>query len=142
MCLYARIGREPSDEGSMCDHASLSTGAGADQARSRGEVAGVPFARLRNMEREQAAKGPRHAGLALLGCCLAGCALVIAVAAGRGSSAAEAGALLRAMPAAQQCKEVAALQAQYPWVQAGTDFFDGSHVVCWARAAHLQGKGR
>ena len=55
------------------------------------------------MEREQAARGPRHAGLALLGCCLAGCALVIAVAAGRGSSAAEAGALLRAMPAAQQC---------------------------------------
>ena len=103
MCLYARIDRGPADEGSMCDHASLSTGAGADQARSRGEVAGAPFARLRNMEREQAAKGPRHAGLVLLGCCLAGCALVIAVAAGRGSSAAEAGALLRAMPAAQQC---------------------------------------
>ena len=35
-----------------------------------------------------------------------------------------------AMPAEKQCKVVAALQAQYPWVQAGTDFFDGSHVVC------------
>ena len=34
------------------------------------------------------------------------------------------------IPAAQQCKTVAGLQAQYPWVQAGTDFFDGSHVVC------------
>ena len=93
MCLYARIDHQPSDEGSMCDHASL----------HRSWSGSGPFARLRNMEREQAAKGPRHAGLALLGCCLAGCALVIAVAAGRGSSAAEAGALLRAMPAAQQC---------------------------------------
>ena len=35
-----------------------------------------------------------------------------------------------AMSAAEQCKQVAALQLQYPWVQAGTDFFDGSHVVC------------
>lgn len=35
-----------------------------------------------------------------------------------------------AMPAAEQCKIVAQLQLQYPWVQAGTDFFDGSHVVC------------
>ena len=29
-----------------------------------------------------------------------------------------------------QCQTVADLQQQYPWVQAGTDFFDGSHVVC------------
>ena len=34
------------------------------------------------------------------------------------------------MPAKKQCEEVAALQKQYPWVQAGTDFFDGSHIVC------------
>lgn len=34
------------------------------------------------------------------------------------------------MPAAQQCKLMESLQAQYPYVQAGTDFFDGSHVVC------------
>ena len=34
------------------------------------------------------------------------------------------------MSAAQQCQTVADLQQQYPWVQAGTDFFDGSHVVC------------
>ena len=35
-----------------------------------------------------------------------------------------------AMPAKEQCATVARLQQQYPWVQAGTDFFDGSHVVC------------
>ena len=35
-----------------------------------------------------------------------------------------------AMPPAEQCREVAKLQAMYPWTQAGTDFFDGSHVVC------------
>ena len=35
-----------------------------------------------------------------------------------------------AMPAKQQCEEGARLQAQYPWVQAGTDYFDGSHGVC------------
>ena len=35
-----------------------------------------------------------------------------------------------AMSAAQQCADVAALQQKYPWVTAGTDFFDGSHVVC------------
>ena len=34
------------------------------------------------------------------------------------------------MSAPEQCKQVAALQEQYPWTQAGTDFFDGSHVVC------------
>jgi hypothetical protein len=34
------------------------------------------------------------------------------------------------MSPAQQCAHVAALQKQYPWVQAGTDFFDGSHIVC------------
>ena len=32
--------------------------------------------------------------------------------------------------ASAQCEEVARLQRQFPWVQAGTDFFDGSHVVC------------
>ena len=35
-----------------------------------------------------------------------------------------------AMSAAQQCDDVGGLQAAYPWVQAGTDFSDGSHVVC------------
>ena len=35
-----------------------------------------------------------------------------------------------AMSAAQQCAAVAALQQEYPYVQAGTDFFDGSHIVC------------
>ena len=35
-----------------------------------------------------------------------------------------------AIPAKEQCATVAVLQAEYPWVQAGTDFFDGSHVVC------------
>ena len=35
-----------------------------------------------------------------------------------------------AMPADKQCAIVAQLQTQYPWVQAGTDFFDGSQVVC------------
>ena len=34
------------------------------------------------------------------------------------------------MNATEQCRNVAALQKQYPWTQAGTDFFDGSHVVC------------
>jgi len=34
------------------------------------------------------------------------------------------------MPPAQQCAEVAAWQAAHPWILAGTDFFDGSHVVC------------
>ena len=34
------------------------------------------------------------------------------------------------MSAAQQCTKVASLQELYPWVQAGTDFFDGSHVLC------------
>ena len=34
------------------------------------------------------------------------------------------------MPPAEQCARVAELQRRYPWVQAGTDFFDGSHVVC------------
>ena len=34
------------------------------------------------------------------------------------------------MPPAEQCAHVAELQVRYPWVQAGTDFFDGSHVVC------------
>ena len=35
-----------------------------------------------------------------------------------------------AMPPAQQCAAVAKMQAQLPYVFAGTDFFDGSHVVC------------
>ena len=34
------------------------------------------------------------------------------------------------MPAEKQCQAVASLQRQYPFVQAGTDFFDGSHIVC------------
>jgi hypothetical protein len=34
------------------------------------------------------------------------------------------------MTPAQQCAQVAALQQRFPWVQAGTDFFDGSHIVC------------
>ena len=34
------------------------------------------------------------------------------------------------MPPTEQCKQVAALQLQFPWVQAGTDFFDGSKIVC------------
>ena len=34
------------------------------------------------------------------------------------------------MPAKEQCAAVAALQKAYPWVQAGTDFFDGSQIVC------------
>lgn len=34
------------------------------------------------------------------------------------------------MPAKQQCETVAKLQVKYPWVQAGTDYFDGSHVSC------------
>jgi hypothetical protein len=35
-----------------------------------------------------------------------------------------------AMPVATQCDDVAKLQAKYSWVQAGTDFFDGSHITC------------
>ena len=34
------------------------------------------------------------------------------------------------MPPAQQCAEVAAWQAAHPFILSGTDFFDGSHVVC------------
>eukprot|EP01102_Stenamoeba_stenopodia_P007919 TRINITY_DN2232_c0_g1_i3.p3 TRINITY_DN2232_c0_g1~~TRINITY_DN2232_c0_g1_i3.p3 ORF type:complete len:159 (-),score=36.17 TRINITY_DN2232_c0_g1_i3:229-705(-) len=34
------------------------------------------------------------------------------------------------MPAEEQCVRVAALQLQMPWLLAGTDYFDGSHVVC------------
>jgi len=34
------------------------------------------------------------------------------------------------MKPAEQCAKVAALQKEYPWTQAGTDFFDGSHIVC------------
>eukprot|EP01044_Picomonas_judraskeda_P007869 COSAG03_NODE_869_length_5567_cov_622.477601_8_plen_77_part_00 len=34
------------------------------------------------------------------------------------------------MTPAEQCAQVAKLQKEYPWVQAGTDFFDGSHIVC------------
>lgn len=33
-------------------------------------------------------------------------------------------------PAATQCERVAQMQAQLPWVMVGTDFYDGSHVVC------------
>ncbi len=34
------------------------------------------------------------------------------------------------MPGPEQCVRVAQLQATFPWLRAGTDFFDGSHVVC------------
>lgn len=34
------------------------------------------------------------------------------------------------MPPAEQCAQVARVQKQFGWVQAGTDFFDGSHIVC------------
>jgi len=34
------------------------------------------------------------------------------------------------MPPAEQCQLVAQWQAQMPWIFAGTDFFDGSHIVC------------
>lgn len=34
------------------------------------------------------------------------------------------------IPATEQCKILHKLQAEYPWVQAGTDFFDGSHITC------------
>jgi hypothetical protein len=34
------------------------------------------------------------------------------------------------MSATEQCARVADLQQQFPWVQAGTDFFDGSRIVC------------
>ena len=33
-------------------------------------------------------------------------------------------------PAAAQCARVSQMQAQLPWVMVGTDFYDGSHVVC------------
>jgi hypothetical protein len=35
-----------------------------------------------------------------------------------------------AMSSEDQCNNVAILQHQFPFVQVGTDFFDGSHVVC------------
>ena len=35
-----------------------------------------------------------------------------------------------AMPPPQQCANVSAWQAAHPWILAGTDFFDGSHIVC------------
>ena len=34
------------------------------------------------------------------------------------------------MSPAEQCREAQQLQRTYPWVQIGTDFFDGSHIVC------------
>ena len=34
------------------------------------------------------------------------------------------------MSPADQCAFAARMQAEYPWLQQGTDFFDGSHVVC------------
>jgi hypothetical protein len=34
------------------------------------------------------------------------------------------------MSPAQQCTLVHDMQAQYPFLYAGTDFFDGSHIVC------------
>lgn len=39
--------------------------------------------------------------------------------------------VMQAMPPAEQCKRVQQLRnAMGPWIQAGTDFFDGSHVIC------------
>lgn len=35
-----------------------------------------------------------------------------------------------AMPAKQQCAEVRAMQKALPWMRAGTDFIDLSHIVC------------
>jgi hypothetical protein len=35
-----------------------------------------------------------------------------------------------AVPKKRQCDVIGALQEKYPWLQAGTDFFDGSYVVC------------
>jgi hypothetical protein len=34
------------------------------------------------------------------------------------------------IPPEEQCRMVAVFQKKYPWLLAGTDFFDGSHVVC------------
>lgn len=34
------------------------------------------------------------------------------------------------VPPAEQCARVKAAQAKFPYLLAGTDFFDGSHVVC------------
>eukprot|EP00040_Diaphanoeca_grandis_P013656 m.69024 g.69024 ORF g.69024 m.69024 type:complete len:375 (+) comp24034_c0_seq1:111-1235(+) len=34
------------------------------------------------------------------------------------------------MGPAEQCAFAAKLQTEFPWVQQGTDFFDGSHIVC------------
>lgn len=34
------------------------------------------------------------------------------------------------MPPQEQCQRAQQMQQMYPWIQAGTDFFDGSHVVC------------
>ena len=35
-----------------------------------------------------------------------------------------------ANPAAAQCVRVAKIQQRMPWVMEGTDFYDGSHVIC------------
>jgi len=34
------------------------------------------------------------------------------------------------MPPSEQCQLVAQWQAQMPWIFAGTDYFDGSHILC------------
>jgi len=34
------------------------------------------------------------------------------------------------MNATTQCQRVHELQTEYDWIFAGTDFFDGSHIVC------------
>ena len=39
------------------------------------------------------------------------------------------------MPPTDQCAFAKEMQATYPWVQQGTDFFDGSHIVCNETAA-------
>ncbi len=39
------------------------------------------------------------------------------------------------MPPKQQCDQVHKMQQEMPWVYAGTDFFDGSHIVCNSTAS-------
>ena len=40
-----------------------------------------------------------------------------------------------AMPPAEQCARVRAMQEALPWMRAGTDFIDLSHIVCNGTAA-------
>lgn len=34
------------------------------------------------------------------------------------------------VPAEVQCENVRRMRERVPWMLAGTDFFDGSHIVC------------